>query len=184
MVSTQLHHSLIDGMGDHVVIVRARLESAVEDGFHLESGAHTPEGEVTHPQLIEGELGDLAVQVEHVGRMLRHGAPHGPIARSGSGRRVEATTSSARSRSGRLDFCEKRRKMANASPSRTFSRSMITPWASAMISRVRSAPFSQWDRWSSFVARARTSLTRIEASAANSAASSWSLGPNAAVVRE
>ena len=68
---------------------------------------------------------------------------------------------------------ENRRSAPYASFSERPSRSIKMPWACAITSRVRSAPWNRIDRSSSFKL-ASASLSSDDAWAANAAASSWS----------
>ena len=49
MVATQLDETLVEGMGDDVVVVGARLQGAVTEGFDLQGGTRASEAEVPHP---------------------------------------------------------------------------------------------------------------------------------------
>lgn len=102
---------------------------------------------------------------------------------SGWDHRVEATTSSARSRSGLPARCENRRRSVYASCWLTPLRSMSTPSAKAMISRVANASRCRWASWPSETS-APASFRMAEASVANTEASSCSLAAKAARVRE
>ena len=53
-------------MGHNVVVVGARLQGAIAEGFHLETGAHATEVEIAQPQLPVGETGLTTETVQQI----------------------------------------------------------------------------------------------------------------------
>ncbi len=74
--SPQLHETLVEGVGDDVVVVVARGERAVEEGLHLEGRAHAAQFEVAEPQLATGQSGILTETVEVIGLPFSHAVLH------------------------------------------------------------------------------------------------------------
>lgn len=113
MVLTQLGETLVERVGDHVVIECGGPQGVVEESFQLKRCAHAPEFEVAKPQLPMGELGELPGAVEPDFRTLSHESVTWPgEGGTGGARRVESTMSLACARSGLSVSIEDRRKIA------------------------------------------------------------------------
>ncbi len=87
MVAAQLDETLVEGMGDHIMIVAARLERAVAIRLELKTGAHAAQLEVPQPQLTVRERCVQAERIE-LGRSGRQACS--PSSPGGSGRRVDS----------------------------------------------------------------------------------------------
>jgi hypothetical protein len=72
MIPAKLYETFVECMCDDLVVMQARLERPVENGFQLEGCAHTPQLEVAQEQVTVREPGSLTVPVKHTIRAVNH----------------------------------------------------------------------------------------------------------------
>src|SRR5580658_4355689 len=74
VVPAQFDEAFVEGVRDHVVVVRGGFLGAAQDVLQLERRAHAAEGEVAQPQLVVGEARRPTGSIEDGSCLLGHGA--------------------------------------------------------------------------------------------------------------